>query len=157
MSIFNNIMNSHAVKKNSIDKNVNLAGEIQNPFKGSKNESCKHSKAQNQNFFYKVDGRGDSSCKISRNSEYSASNFYGNDYTNSAHTSQFTFGATPDSRMSDRGFSGNNSVNKSISKDKILYSMKDAIKQKKLKDKQKKLPGHESHRRVDSKNSKKSK
>lgn len=61
--------------------------------------------------------------------------FYGNEYTNSAQTSQFTFGPNPDSRISDRGYSGTTSVNKSINKEKMIYNMNEQIKRKKLKHK----------------------
>ena len=86
-----------------------------------------------------------------KNSEYSSSNFYGNEYASSAQTSQFTFGATPDSRMSDRGLSGTNSVNKSITKDKIVYSMKESIKNHKSNERSKKSIGSDRHQRADSK------
>jgi hypothetical protein len=78
-----------------------------------------------------------------------------NEYTNSAHISQFTFGPGPDSRISEFGMTGTTSANKSVSKENILYTMNDITKNKKIKPKQKKSSN--KHLRTDSKNSKKGK
>lgn len=66
--------------------------------------------------------------------QYSNNNLYGNEYSGSAQNSQFTFGATPESGMSDRGLSATNSANKSVSKDNVaMHNMRDIIKKNKLK------------------------
>lgn len=87
-----------------------------------------------------------------------SNNMYANEYSCSAQNSQFTFGATPDSRLSDRGHSGTNSANKSLNQEKeIMYSMRDIIKQNKMRSKQRKSSVSEKHRRNSSKCSKKGK
>lgn len=78
--------------------------------------------------------------------------------SNSAQTSQFTFGATPDSKLSDQAYSGSNSMNKSFTKEKdMIYSTREVIKQSKIKPKKRKSSISEKHRRSNSKASKKGK
>lgn len=123
--------------------------DISNPFKLNNNE-VEFSLKQKNNLL-KLSQKTENLGRQFKNSEYSSSNFYGNEYASSAQTSQFTFGATPDSRLSDKGLSGTNSVNKSITRDKIMYSMKESIKLQKSNLKNKKSSGSERHQRNDSK------
>ena len=92
----------------------------------------------------------------------STPNMYTNEYSSHTGTqnSQFTFGATPDSRLSNKTHSGTNSVNKSVSKETdIMYSMRDIIKQNKMRSKNRKSSVSDSkhHHRSSSKTSKKGK
>ena len=86
-----------------------------------------------------------------------SSNMYTNEYSNSAQTSQFTFGPGPDSKISDNGCSGTNSANKSVRKESKVRNMSEKMRKRKVKHKTKKSGMFEKHQRHDSKSSRKSK
>lgn len=151
-SAANNIaQKSHVAHKNSIDSNPHqlTIDDISNAFNLNSNEF--EYRLRQRNKISKLSQKTENSGRPFKNSEYSSTNFYANEYASSAHTSHFTFGATPDSRISDKGLSGANSVNKSITRDKIIYSMKESINHQKSKDKHKKSVGSDRHHRADSK------
>ena len=148
LPVFNNLLGRHAPKR-SIDTNHNFVTENEkNPFKRSSSESIRNSSRKHSS--------KNSKCYGYDSNQYN-SNLYTNEYSNSAQTSQFTFGPGPDSRISDIGASGTNSANKSVSKENILYTMKDVIKQKKIRHKSKKSTTSDKHQRNDSRTSKKGK
>ena len=108
------------------------------------------------------------SLKISRNASsknskiyaYDSNNYsskmYTNEYSNSAQTSQFTFGPGPDSKMSETGFSNTNSANKSVNRENAVKILTEKSKRKKSKHKNKKSGTFQKHNRNDSKSSRKS-
>lgn len=123
LPVFNNLLSKHGHQR-SIDTNqASMVIKEPNPFKRSACGSQSSKQVNSRSF------------KTYENPEaqYASWNFYGNEYTNSAQTSQFTFGPGPDSRISDRGCSGTTSVNKSISKEKMIYNMNEQIKRNKSK------------------------
>lgn len=144
LSMFNNLLGKHAPKR-SIDTN-NIIDVDQKVFQKTRSDNIRNSSRKGSSRTSKVYG-------YDSNNPYPPS--MNNEYTNSAHTSQFTFGAGPESRHSDFGMSGTTSANKSVSKENILYTMNDVIKMKKIKHRQNK--SNDKHRRSESKNSKKGK
>lgn len=148
LSMFNNLLGRHGPKR-SIDTNQGsvVIDTEHNPFKRENPSRSRSTKRQPQGKSHKMYNYPDNQYVT-----------YGNEYSNSAQTSQFTFGGNPDSR-SDLGYSGTTSANKSINKDHIMYNMKDMGKQKsKRKDSShRKSITSDRHQRTNSKTSKKSK
>ncbi|CAI2384132.1 unnamed protein product [Moneuplotes crassus] len=144
LPVFNTLVESHGPKR-SIDSSSGLSCKNdRNSLSSNRGGSVRCSqKASSKN----------SKIYVYDSNQYT-SNMYTNEYSNSAQTSQFTFGPGPDSKTSDIAYSGQTSANKSINKDNILSKISETSLKKKIKHKSKRSTASDKHHRSSSRGSK---